>query len=45
MYHEGNGGTNFRFRLNSWLGPHWKAKRMLEYKAAWRGVTVIQLTK
>ena len=44
MYHRGNGqGPDFRFRLNSW--PHWKAKRMLEYKAAWRGVTVIQLTK
>ena len=44
MYRRGNGqGTDYRFRLNSW--PHWKAKRMLEYKAAWKGVTVIPLTK
>ncbi len=44
MYRRGNGqGPDYRFRLNSW--PHWKAKKMLEYKAAWRGVTVIPLTK
>ena len=44
IYRRGSGqGADFRFRLNSW--PHWKAKKMLEYKAAWRGVTVIQLTK
>ncbi len=44
MYRRGNGqGPNYRFRLNAW--PHWKAKRMLEYKAAWKGVTVIPLTK
>jgi len=44
MYRRGNGqGKDYRFRLNSW--PHWKAKRMLEYKAAWKCVTVIQLTK
>ena len=44
MYRRGNGqGKNYRFRLNSW--PHWKAKRMLEYKSAWKGVTVIPLTK
>src|SRR5438105_10799116 len=44
MYRRGNGqGRNYRFRLNSW--PHWKAKRMLEYKSAWKGVTVIPLTK
>jgi len=44
MYRRGNGkGADYRFRLNSW--PHWKAKKMLEYKAAWKGVTVIPLTK
>ncbi len=44
MYRRGNGqGEDYRFRLNSW--PHWKAKRMLEYKAAWKGLTVIPLTK
>jgi len=44
MYRKGNGqGADYRFRLNSW--PHWRAKRMLEYKAAWKGVTVIPLTK
>ena len=34
---------DYRLRLNSW--PHWKEKRVLEYKATWRGVTVIPLTK
>ena len=44
MYRKGNGqGRDYRFRLNSW--PHWKAKRMIEYKAAWKGVTTIPLTK
>jgi Zn-finger nucleic acid-binding protein len=44
MYRRGNGqGADYRFRLNSW--PHSRAKRMLEYKAAWNGVTIIQLTK
>jgi len=44
MYRRGNSqGADSRFRLNSW--PHWKAKKMIVYKAAWRGVTVIQLTK
>ena len=44
MYRRGSGESeDYRFRLNSW--PHWKAKRMLEYKAAWKGVTVISLTK
>jgi putative transposase len=44
LYRRGNGqGPDYRFRLNSW--PHWKAKKMIEYKAAWRGVTTIQLTK
>jgi putative transposase len=44
MYRKGNGqGAGFRFRLNSW--PHWRAKKMTEYKSAWKGVTVIPLTK
>lgn len=44
MYRKGDGqGTDYRFRLNSW--PYWKAAQMLEYKSAWRGVTVIPLTK
>ena len=44
MYRRGNRqGADYRFRLNSW--PHWKEKKMLEYKAAWNGVTIIPLTK
>jgi putative transposase len=44
MYRRGNGqGADYRFRLNSW--PHWKAKKMTAYKSAWKGVTVIPLTK
>ncbi len=44
MYRRGNGQrADYRFRLNAW--PHWRAKRMLDYKAAWKGVTVIQLTR
>ena len=44
MYRKGNGqGAGYRFRLNSW--PHWKAKQMIGYKAAWNGVSVIELTK
>lgn len=44
MYRRGSGqGEDYRFRLNSW--PHWKAKQMLEYKAAWKGLTMIALTK
>ncbi|MDE1853422.1 MAG: transposase [Thaumarchaeota archaeon] len=44
MYQRGNKqGPDYRFRLNSW--PHWKAKRMLEYKSGWNGVTEIHLTK
>jgi len=44
MYRRGNGqGRDYRFRLNSW--PHLKAKEMLEYQAAWKGVIAIQLTK
>jgi putative transposase len=44
MYRRGNGqGENYRFRLNSW--SHWKEKHILEYKAVWKGVTIIPLTK
>ncbi len=44
LYRRGSGqGPDYRFRLNSW--PHWKAKKMLEYKAAWKGVTTIALTR
>jgi putative transposase len=44
MYRRGNGqGKNYRLRLNSW--PHLREKHMLEYKAAWKGVTIIPLTK
>jgi IS605 OrfB family transposase len=44
MYQKGNGqGVGYRFRFNSW--PYWKAYRMLEYKSAWKGVTMIPLTK
>lgn len=42
-YRKGNGrGRDYRFRLNSW--PFSKAWHMLEYKAAWSGVTIIQLS-
>jgi putative transposase len=44
MYHRGNGhGADYRFRLNSW--PYSKAYRMLQYKSAWKGITMISLTK
>ncbi len=44
MYQRGNGqGADYRFRLNSW--PHRKTRRLLEYKAAWKGVTLIPLTR
>ncbi len=44
MYQKGSRqGRDYRFRLNAW--PEWKEKRMIEYKAAWNGVAVIQLTK
>src|SRR6267143_1017706 len=43
MYRRGSGkGTDYRFRLNSW--PQWRGKNMIEYKSAWKGVTVIPLT-
>jgi putative transposase len=44
MYRRGNGkGADYRFRLNSW--PHWREKKMIEYKSAWKGVTIIPLTR
>ena len=44
MYRRGSGkGTDYRFRLNSW--PQWRGKNMIEYKSAWKGVTVIPLTR
>jgi putative transposase len=44
MYRRGNGkGADYRFRLNSW--PHWREKKMIEYKSVWKGVTVIPLTR
>jgi putative transposase len=44
MYLKGNGhGPDYRFRLNSW--QQYRARRMLGYKAAWKGVTMILLTK
>jgi putative transposase len=44
MYRKGNGqGKDYHFRLNSW--SHWKAAKMLEYKMAWNGITMILLTK
>lgn len=44
MYRKGNGkGRDYTFRLNSW--PHGKIGRMLEYKAAWKGITMVPLTK
>jgi len=44
MYRRGNGkGADYRFRLNSW--PHLRGKKMIGYKAAWKGVNIIPLTK
>ncbi|MDV3278076.1 MAG: transposase [Nitrososphaerales archaeon] len=44
MYRKGNAPRpDYRFRLNSW--PYRKVHRMLEYKATWKGVTLIPLTK
>jgi IS605 OrfB family transposase len=44
MYHRHNGkGPDYRFRLNSW--PHWRTKQMLGYKANWKGVSLISLTR
>jgi transposase len=44
MCRRGNGqGADYRFRMNSW--PHWKAWNMLQYRSAWKSVTVVQLTR
>ena len=44
LYRKGNyQGKNFRARMNS--VPWCEIKRQIEYKAAWEGVPVIQLTK
>jgi putative transposase len=43
MYRKGNyQGRNFRARMNSW--SFYEVKRQIEYKAAWEGVPVIQLS-
>jgi putative transposase len=44
LYRKGNfQGKNYRARMNS--VPWYEIKRQIEYKAAWEGVPVIQLTK
>ncbi len=44
MYRRGNGqGADYRFRLSSW--PYRKAKSIIDYKSAWKGVTVVELDK
>jgi putative transposase len=44
LYRKGNfQGKNFRARINS--APWYEIKRQIEYKAAWQGVPVVQLTK
>jgi putative transposase len=44
LYRKGNfQGKNFRARMNS--VPWYEIKRQIEYKAAWNGVPVIQLTR
>ena len=44
LYRRGNfQGRNFRARMNS--VPWYEIKRQIEYKAAWEGVPVIQLSK
>jgi putative transposase len=44
LYRKGNyQGKSFRARMNS--VPWYEIKRQIEYKAAWDGVPVIQLTK
>jgi putative transposase len=44
LYRKGNfQGKNFRARMNS--VPWYEIKRQIEYKAAWKGVPVIQLTR
>ena len=44
LYARGNGqGREFRGRMNSW--SFGKAQRQVEYKAKWKGIPVIHLTK
>ena len=44
LYRKGNfQGRSFRARINS--VPWYEIKRQIEYKAAWEGVPVIQLSK
>ncbi|MCS4539923.1 MAG: transposase [Thaumarchaeota archaeon] len=44
LYRRGNGqGRRHRGRMNSWA--FFEAQRQVEYKAAWKGVPVIHLTK
>ncbi len=44
LYRKHNGkGRRYRGRMNSW--SFGEAQRQVEYKAAWKGVTVIHLTK
>ena len=44
LYARGNGqGRTFRGRMNSW--SFGEARRQVEYKAKWRGVPIIPLTK
>jgi len=44
LYRKGNyQGKNFRARMNS--VPWYEIKRQIEYKAAWEGIPVIQLSK
>jgi putative transposase len=43
LYQRGNyQGRNYRARMNSW--PFHEVKRQIEYKAAWEGIRVIQLS-
>ena len=44
LYARGNGqGNEFRGKMNSW--SFGKAQRQVEYKAAWKGIPIIHLTK
>ncbi|MCI0563208.1 MAG: transposase, partial [Nitrososphaera sp.] len=44
LYRRGNHqGNNFRSRMNAW--PYHELKRQIEYKAAWEGIPVIQLSR
>ena len=44
LYRKGNRkGRKYRGRMNSW--PFFEAQRQVEYKAVWKGVPVIHLTR